>query len=71
MGHRLTDDQIADVARVARGEITGGGMRDEIVARARQSAPVTPLPGVADEETIELDGTESWLTTVDEPDGGP
>ena len=32
----------------------------------REPKPVVALP-VADEETVELEGTESWLSTLDDP----
>ena len=67
MGHPLTDEHFDSTARYARGEITHDELMESITDRAGGARPVAQLPA-PDEEAVELEGNEEWLTTVDEPD---
>ena len=66
IGHPLTEAQMALTERQIRGEITFEQAQAIIIDKARAHRPVAHLPAT-DEETTELEGTESWLSTLDDP----
>ena len=64
--HPLSDEQFVDTAHYAHGEITHDELMGTIANRYCRARPVAQL-AAPDEETVELEGDESCLSTVDEP----